>query len=142
MSCVNSTRGMHSTHFYGFFTLPDSDSDSNSNPKATLHCAEVFTLHGVRFRFQSYLPTTGVGLESESVPESVSRNVNKSLNCEKTSRVNCGFNRTSSALFLSTRFSFSRSCTLAVSCVCRSPVVDSSRVRFSTCIFSEFFSVW
>ena len=39
------------------------------NPMATLHYAEVFTLHGVRFRFQ--LPTTLMGSESESVPESV-----------------------------------------------------------------------
>ena len=47
------------------------------NPMATLHYAEVFTLHGVRFRFQSQLPTKGTGLESESVTESVSGNVNE-----------------------------------------------------------------
>ena len=37
-------------------------------PMATLNYAEVFTLHRVRFRFQPELPTTGIGLESESVP--------------------------------------------------------------------------
>ena len=44
---------------------------------ATLHYAEVSTLHRVRFRFrfQSQLPITGMGLE----PESVSRSVNEPL---------------------------------------------------------------
>ena len=45
-------------------------------PMATLHYTEVFTLHGVRFKFQSQMQTTGMGSESESVPQSVSRNVN------------------------------------------------------------------
>ena len=48
-------------------------------PMATLHYAEVFILHRARFRFQSQLPTTGMGLESESVPESISCNVNGPL---------------------------------------------------------------
>ena len=57
------------------------------NPMATLHSAEVCTLHEVRFRFQSLLPTTGTGLESEPVPESVSRNVNEPL-CRVGFRIN------------------------------------------------------
>ena len=48
-------------------------------PMATLHYAQVFILHRARFRFQSRLPTTGMGSESESIPESVFRNVNESL---------------------------------------------------------------
>ena len=46
---------------------------------ATLHYAEVFTLHGVRLKFQSKLPTIEMLSESESVPESVSCNVNEQL---------------------------------------------------------------
>ena len=34
------------------------------NPMATLHYAEVFTLHGISFRVQSQMPTKGVGSES------------------------------------------------------------------------------
>ena len=47
------------------------------NPVATLHYAEVFTLHRVRFRFQSYLPTTGMGLESNFALESICLSVNE-----------------------------------------------------------------
>ena len=50
-----------------------------SKPMATLYYAEVFTLHRVRFRFQSQLLTTGMGSESESRSESVSGSVNKPL---------------------------------------------------------------
>ena len=39
--------------YYGLFTLPDSDSDSDldrtPNPMATLHYTEAFTLHKVAF---------------------------------------------------------------------------------------------
>ena len=34
------------------------------NPMATLHYAEVFTLHGISFRVQSQMPTKGMGSES------------------------------------------------------------------------------
>ena len=34
-------------HRNGLFTLPHSDSDFDSNHIETLHCAEVYTLHGV-----------------------------------------------------------------------------------------------
>ena len=47
------------------------------DPMATLHYAEVFTLHRVRLRFQ--LPTTGMGLESGFIPEFVSCNINEPL---------------------------------------------------------------
>ena len=36
------------------------------NPMATLHYA-VFTLHRVRFRFKSELPTTGMGSKSPAM---------------------------------------------------------------------------
>ena len=41
----------------GLFTLSDSDtaSDSDCKQMATLHYVELFTLHGVRFRFPSQL---------------------------------------------------------------------------------------
>ena len=42
------------------------------NPMATLRYVEVFTLHTVGFRFKFQLPTKGMGLESESIPMSVS----------------------------------------------------------------------
>ena len=42
-------------------------------PMTTLHYADIFTMHGVRFRFQSQLPTAGMGSQSECVPESVPR---------------------------------------------------------------------
>ena len=39
-------------------------------------------VHRVRFRFQSKLPTTEMGLEFESVPKSVSCNVNEPIYSE------------------------------------------------------------
>ena len=53
--------------------IPISVPIRTPNPMATLYYAELFTLNGVRFRFQSQLRTTG--MESES--ESGSVNVNK-----------------------------------------------------------------
>ena len=64
---------------YGLFTLPDSDSNSDSKPNG--YADSCVTLNRVRFRIQSQLPTTRIGSESESVPESVSRNVNETLKC-------------------------------------------------------------
>ena len=49
------------------------------NPIATLHYVEIFKLHGVSFRFQSQLPTKGMGSQFESVPESVFSDVNEAL---------------------------------------------------------------
>ena len=36
-----------------------------ANKMVTLYYVKVFTLHGVRFRFQSQLASTGMGSESE-----------------------------------------------------------------------------
>ena len=62
---------MSSTYFEmsnGLFTLPESDSGSDSNSdfkrNGYIVLREVFTL-------------TGIGSESESIPEFVSRNVNE-----------------------------------------------------------------
>ena len=52
-------------------------------PMATLHYAEVFTLHGVRFRFQAQLPTKGMGFnhwDQSPYPQSVSVNINEPYN--------------------------------------------------------------
>ena len=47
------------------------------NQMATLYYVELFILHGVRFRFPSQLPNTGMGLESRLESESASVNVSK-----------------------------------------------------------------
>ena len=46
---------------------------------ATLYHVELFTLPGLRFRFPSQLPTTGMGLELGSESQFGSVNVNKPL---------------------------------------------------------------
>ena len=46
---------------------------------ATLQYAELFILHGISFRFPSQLPSTGMGLESESATV----NVNNCLSLPK-----------------------------------------------------------
>ena len=61
MSALEASQGVTLTKKFenlthsGLFTLPDSDtaSDSDCKQMATLHYVELFTLHGVRFRFQS-----------------------------------------------------------------------------------------
>ena len=51
---------------YGLFTLPDSETNSNSNskckPNGYMYHVELFRMHRVRFRFQSKLSTTGIGI--------------------------------------------------------------------------------
>ena len=46
------------------------------NQMATLYNTELSPLYGLKFRFKSRLPSTGMGLESVSV------NINKPLKCE------------------------------------------------------------
>ena len=58
--------------------MPDLDWDSNLDSDSKPN-GYIATLHGVRFRFQSWLPTALMGSESESVHEFVSHNVNAPL---------------------------------------------------------------
>ena len=52
---VTLTKKFENLTHSGLFTLPDSDtaSDLDCKQMATLHSVELFTLHGVGFRFQS-----------------------------------------------------------------------------------------
>ena len=55
----------------GVITLPDLDSDSDSKPSGYIALCRSFHIAHIRFRFQSKLPTTGMGSESESVSHNV-----------------------------------------------------------------------
>ena len=54
----------------------------NAEQMVTLYYVELFTLHGVGFRFQLQLPTTGMASELGSGSESRSAIVNKPLPIE------------------------------------------------------------
>ena len=55
-----------------------------ANQTATLYYVELFTLHKVRFRFQSQLPSKGIGSESGLELEYGSVNVNPNLRMQRS----------------------------------------------------------
>ena len=73
--CSGSSAVLHLLN--GSFTMTETDSDSDSKPDAYIALHRTFHIAQTRTPIPTPYFFTGQGSESESVPESVSDNVNE-----------------------------------------------------------------